>query len=381
MSSLGRINDLVGTVYDCIPDGDLWQGALEQIKHEWSGCLATLGVIDTANYETRFSVSSGDPELLAPLVNRYGNELSFFSAIGKMEIDVPHTIESIYAIEGPGTREAWLSSAIVNEWVKPNALDDFFWVPVLRQSTRVGNLVVITDLKRHQISKEEMDRLSLLAPHVRRAVTIGDLFAAETRRAEIFAEILEALAIPVFVVADGMEVLFANAAGEELLRAETSGRAINGRLTLTWQPADAAVQRAVNKGKRDEFSLGSAGIGMPVTSGRLSAVAHVLPLARRDPSVRVSQDAAAAIFIAEAGVSPAPVMDAIAALFGLTAAEKRIATRVAQGHTRQEIAQASNVSAGTVKSQLSAIFDKTGTTDQRALENLIRELTPPIRAK
>ncbi|MFZ1772585.1 MAG: helix-turn-helix transcriptional regulator, partial [Rhizobiaceae bacterium] len=93
----------------------------------------------------------------------------------------------------------------------------------------------------------------------------------------------------------------------------------------------------------------------------------------------VSQRAAAAIFIAEAGSAPLPAMDAIGALFGLTPAEKRVAAQVAEGRTRQEIAETSGVSDGTVKSQLASIFGKSGASDQRSLELMIRDLTPPVR--
>jgi DNA-binding CsgD family transcriptional regulator len=109
------------------------------------------------------------------------------------------------------------------------------------------------------------------------------------------------------------------------------------------------------------------------------AVAHVMPLARRDISARMSQRAAAAIFIAAAGAAPVPALEAIAALFGLTAAEKRVAGHVFAGRTRREIAAASGVSDGTIKSQLATIFDKTATGDQRELQLLMRELTPPLR--
>ncbi|MER8389109.1 helix-turn-helix transcriptional regulator [Mesorhizobium sp. M1428] len=105
-----------------------------------------------------------------------------------------------------------------------------------------------------------------------------------------------------------------------------------------------------------------------------------MPLARREISARIAQRAAAAIFIAAAGSAPIPALDAIAALFGLTAAERRVAGHVAAGLTRKEIAAAGGVSDGTVKSQLATIFDKTGTGDQRELELLMRELSPPLRS-
>jgi len=103
----------------------------------------------------------------------------------------------------------------------------------------------------------------------------------------------------------------------------------------------------------------------------------VLPLARR-PAARLAPKAAAAIFIAAPGTNPIPAIEAIAALFGLTAAEKRIAALAADGLTRSEIAEASGVSDHTVKSQLRVVYDKTGTRDQRQLQLLMRDLTPPL---
>ena len=130
--------------------------------------------------------------------------------------------------------------------------------------------------------------------------------------------------------------------------------------------ANAAIGRAVQLGTRDEFALGPVRHQHPLGRGpSVPAVAHVMPLARRDISARLSQRAAAAIFIAAAGAAPVPALEAIAALFGLTAAEKRVAGHVAAGLTRKEIAAAGGVSDGTIKSQLATIFDKTGTGDQR----------------
>jgi DNA-binding CsgD family transcriptional regulator len=61
-----------------------------------------------------------------------------------------------------------------------------------------------------------------------------------------------------------------------------------------------------------------------------------------------------------------------------TPAEARVVTQVAEGKSRKEIAAAQGVSDGTVKTQLANIFDKTGMHDQRHLELLIREITPPV---
>ncbi|CCV06660.1 Transcriptional regulator, LuxR family [Mesorhizobium metallidurans STM 2683] len=384
MSSLANRTDralpqIVEAIYDSIADVDRWQSTLDAVCRLVDGQLAMLAVLDTISSSARFSVSCGDPAILEPLKHDYGSEVPFYAAVPRMEIDVPFTVDSIYALQGSGAREKWLESRIVREWVQPNRLDDFFWVALMKQPARIGTLMVVTDKDRRQISSEDIDLVCLLAPHVRRAVTIGDLFEAERRKAEIFRSIVESLDHPVLIVADDMNIIFANPAAQALLAENTSVCCVRGQLSFTYVHANAAISRAVQIGRRDEFALGPAGISIPLAEANVPAVAHVMPLARREISARLSRRAAAAIFIAAAGSAPVPALEAIAALFGLTAAEKRVAGHVAAGLTRKEIATAGGVSDGTVKSQLATIFDKTGTGDQRGLELLMRELSPPLR--
>ena len=56
-------------------------------------------------------------------------------------------------------------------------------------------------------------------------------------------------------------------------------------------------------------ALGPSGINIPLAKVGVPAVAHVMPLARREISARMSQRAAAAIFIAAAGATPTPALE------------------------------------------------------------------------
>jgi len=372
------LSGVVEGVYDCIAEPTRWVGALGAMCRLAEGCIATLGVVDTAANAARLLVSYGDENILSPLTTHYAEEIPFFSALPRMEVDVPFTVDLVYDLQGPSARQVWIESRIAREWVVPHRLDDFFWVALMKQPARVGTLMIITDKDRREITREDLGTVAALAPHVRRAVTIGDMFEGERRATAMFREIVESLAHPVVIVAADMRILFANAAAEALAEAGGALSAARGHLAFTYPPADAALARAVALGSRDEFALGPAGINVPLAKARMPAVAHVMPLAGRDPAARMANGAAAAIFVAAAGAGPVPALDAIAALFGLTAAEKQVAGHVARGMTRAEIAASGGVADGTVKSQLAAIFDKTGTGDQRSLQLLIHELSPPV---
>jgi DNA-binding CsgD family transcriptional regulator len=201
----------------------------------------------------------------------------------------------------------------------------------------------------------------------------------ERAESQLFRDIVDRLEHGVVIVADDMRILYANAAAESLLREGVVVFTSGGRLGVRFPQAQAALARAVSLGMADEISLGTSGIDIPLGVTSRPAVAHALPLSRRPVSDRIKNAAAAAIFIAAAGTVVQTAIEAIAALFGLTMTEKRIAGYISDGLTRHEIAQAQGVTDGTVKSQLAAIFDKTGAGGQRGLQSLMKELTTAVR--
>lgn len=372
-----KLLEAIGTLYDCVAEPDRWQAALGQITEMTDSVLTMLAVMDPARKTARFSAVHGDPIVLEPLVSTYAAHVPFYSILPKFELDVPLDFDALCNLYGPDGRDVWYASRTYTEWMQPNRFRTGFNLAVMKRNEFVGALTTIThdDMPATPASKA---RLAQLAPHIRRAVSITDLFEVERRRSRIFQEVIDNLAHPVLIVTGDMRLLYANTAAEVLLRDEAFIRQTEGRLTIAYAQAQASIAHAVELGNRDEVLLGTVGIGVPLVKTDRPSIVHVLPLAQRHHAV-MSPQATAAIFIATPGTNPIPAIEAIAALFGLTAAEKRVAALAAEGMTRNEIARASGVSDHTVKTQLGVVYDKTGTRDQRQLQLLMRELTPPIR--
>lgn len=369
--------EIVEGLYGTIAESRRWMGVLEDIRLLMEGEVAVIGVIDTLTGTGRSSLVSGPEALIRPLLECRAVDIPFLAATPHLDFDTPYTVDAIYEARGMEIRDRWFASPLVLQWAIPNELDDFFLLCLLKQEARAGVFAVLTDRKRRKIDDRDLERMSALSPHIRRAVTIGDLFERERAIAAAFEAIVAALAHPVLVVAEDLRLLFANPAAEALMREGVVVRTGQGGLSFPYGPAHGAVARAVALGVRDEVALGAAGLNVPLAAEMRPAVAHVLPLARREPAARLARNAAAAVFVSVAGQTPTPAMEAIAALFGLTAAERRVVQEIAAGRTRKEIAAAHGLADGTIKSQLAAIFDKTGTDDQRALEQLVRDLSPP----
>ncbi|MGL4487911.1 MAG: hypothetical protein ACRCU5_00510, partial [Rhizobiaceae bacterium] len=212
------LTEIVGAVYDCIADDMLWEGTLDKIRKVCDGYLATLGVLDNDTSATRFSIASGDPNAFAPIANIHASNYSFLPALPKMELDQPYMMSTIYAVQGPDAREKWLASRLHLDWAIPYKIDDCIWVPMVKTNQRTGHLVVITHVDRGPITDSDLMMMGQLAPHIRRAVAIGDLFEANRGTGEVFHDIVNALQTPVFIVSGDMQVLFANKSGEEILQ-------------------------------------------------------------------------------------------------------------------------------------------------------------------
>ena len=77
------------------------------------------------------------------------------------------------------------------------------------------------------------------------------------------------------------------------------------------------------------------------------------------------------LILADFGVAPQVNPATLRRIFGLTAAEARVAAQVGQGDMSAEIARGQHVCVATVRSQLSSVFAKTRTRRQTELAMLL----------
>lgn len=75
-----------------------------------------------------------------------------------------------------------------------------------------------------------------------------------------------------------------------------------------------------------------------------------------------------------------PIADAILlTLYGLTAAEARVASEIGKGGILRDIGQRLQISENTLKTHLKRVFDKTGVRRQSDLVGLVASLVPPVQ--
>jgi DNA-binding CsgD family transcriptional regulator len=241
------------------------------------------------------------------------------------------------------------------------------WPNAMRQSIGFAN-------------DNDLGIMHLLAPHIRRAITISDLSVLKTLETSALSAVFDHLSMGIVVVAHENRILHANKAAQDMFSIGRPIASRNGRIVIHNAAAEAELTNAIAAAGRNEAAIGATGIALSIGSPTGEpAIAHVMPLACGHPRRQPMPQATAVVFITGIEIKSAFNFAVLAQTYGLTAAEIRVCERLMAGHTSKDIADDLGVSVATTKTHLTRIFAKTGVSRQADLIHLICRLAPSIR--
>jgi DNA-binding CsgD family transcriptional regulator len=370
-----RLSELIGLVYDCALAPTLWPkaiGAIGDAANCFAGVIAVTDLetsknrlAETWNYDTYWL--SRQPEYadeVAQLWKKFLAREPLLDEPASTRRELPESYETRY----------------YNEWARPQGIVDSLHLVVLRKPNRVGEFA----LSRHErfgfITDEDIATVRLLAPHIRRAVTIGDVLDTKSLESRTFGATLDGIAVGVVIVAEEGRIMHANDAARRMLDVASPITSSRGCLAALNPQVTRELLGAISLARADEAQIGHAGIGVPLLHADMTAAtAHVLPLARGDLRTRLVPNATAGVFIVPDGTSLPAEIGTVARVFGLTPAETRQLEQLMAGATLSEAAAALRVSVATARTHREHIFTKMGVSRRGDLVSLVRRLIPPIR--
>lgn len=358
------------------PEG--WTEVLDQICAQFGFATGALSVASLTNMKAVVNAVSGS-DLAQMAQNGVGYGPDIIELWGGAERIRQYPLGEP-VVQSQAVRPDVISSnRYYREWAMPRGLFDAVAVGLVRDRTMVGNAIFSQHESAGRIDDAQVDGLRLLAPHIRRAVTISNLFDMKAVEANTFAATVEALTVGVVLADEDSKIVHTNAAAAAMLAAGDPIVARHGRIAVQSAASTATLQSAVAQAAKDEATLGQKGIGIPIPrqSGE-PLVIHVLPLRRSHTRSGLIQSAAAAVFVTSASGPPRLLHDALNQLYDLTPAEIRIFELICEGHTRDAISALLRVSVSTVKSHLIHVFEKTGCRRQVDLVRLAKSLTFPV---
>lgn len=277
-------------------------------------------------------------------------------------------------------RSVFVESRFHKDWEQPQGWTQSVLVNLDKSPTSFVYLSLWSRRTRGSLDGPAMDRLRLLASHLRRAVLVRKVVDGHTAEAATLGDTLDGIGPGLFFVNADAHILEANANGRAMLEQGTLVRAHGGRLV----PADRDAEQGLTE-ILCRFESGSAAISVPPASVLLSAqagepfVAHVLPLIegarRRTGSAYM---AVAAVFVQKASFDLPSSREVIARSYKLTPTELRVLFAIVQEGGVPKVSEAMGISVATVRTHLRRLFAKTGTDRQADLVKLVAAYANPL---
>jgi DNA-binding CsgD family transcriptional regulator len=369
---------LVGSIYDCAANPELWPETLGQIRDAVNGAYALVGFIDRSELShgrKPFVVrrnSSWDEDWLVRLETVLSKLPEGGGLLGG-SVDVSWTQLSILK------ESEFHKTDFFRLWVQPQGLRDTINTQYVRRDWISGMLSIPSYATRDPYGDAEARLTEQLTPHVRRAMIINDMTDKGKLALALYRHVLDQLSVAVFIIGPGRRLIFTNASGDQLL--SRGNFLLKGGSTLQARrvAGDAtALEDAIDRAAKGDSAIGISGIGVPLI-GRDGdrAAAYVLPIAGKDLRGAMGLGHCA-VFVAQRAEQQPMLMEILRTMFDLTPAEARVAALIAKGDGPQAIAEALGISVNTVRSHLQHIFAKTQTPDQTALGALVNGLMPPV---
>ncbi|MFC5567070.1 helix-turn-helix transcriptional regulator [Rubellimicrobium aerolatum] len=345
-------SDLVGRIYDCSLDKDLWPAVLGEICGVLNGKLADISVSDPFGSSYEVYASHGwEPELLARVIRH-----------APINPALPHGL--VHPVGEPwcGSREMGVErfqrSLYWRTCMAGEGTLDIVAVSITRKTNRIGFWEVTGSEERGVFSDEDLDFARAITPHIRRAVEISGLIRHQAGAERTLNEMLERLSAAALIVAPDGTIRFRNAAAEAELRDGSFVREVGGRLV------GARAEVAHLLAGLGNHPLRQDGCDLVVTNGagrRLHITWACLD--------RVAEAADAPFLVLLR--SPEPDLRTPLGLavdrFGLTRAETETLAQMLEGRSLDEAGAVLGVARSTVKSHLDGIFAKSGTRRQAEL--------------
>lgn len=368
MDNPEQLSELIGIIYEAALDPSTWPKALEAIAGFANGIAAMLMWKDAAlPAGGQYYSWNADPVFTA----------SYFSEYIKLDpangIHQKLPVGDLTAFTSLIDFESLVKTRFYKEWMQPQGYVDNAFVNLDRSAWSFASFAVVRHEKMGLVDAQMLARMSLLLPHVRRAVLIGKLFDAWAITAQNLMETLDALSAGVFLVDGHGRLVRQNRVANEMLAAGDVVCASNGHLA----PADPQAARAfaefVGAAGLSDALIGARGISLSLAGlGGSSYVAHLLPLgSQQRHQMFDTPKAAAAIFIRKAEVDTSSGVDLLAKRFHLTPREVDVLQGLMKVGGVADIAGFLGISERTVKAHLHNMFAKTGLARQADLVKLV----------
>ncbi|MEZ5417435.1 MAG: helix-turn-helix transcriptional regulator [Vicinamibacterales bacterium] len=359
MSRRDSLSDLILGIYRAAEDPRAWSAALDAIRH-------AVGASGAAVVHQEF-----------PITGRNVNAYSGFSE------EAIKAYEAYYYQIDPWGRALtpadWRPGRVIDgrEIVTPSAVARSEWLADFGHQhgcaksmfgilepfgTRVAALTLNRGASQPDFADAEHRLVRALTPHLRQAFRVHRrIVDADHARGHSLAA-LDRLAMGVILVNASGRVVFINTAASRIVSRRDGLSVDHGRLVgaspIETRALGDAVTTAVRLAAGAALVDTSAALELPRPSATAPLRVVVVPCVAADQAIGREVSASAAVFVSDPDARALDGATLVAQLFHLTPAEARVAERLVDGETVQEMADGLELTPNTVRWHLKHVLQK-----------------------
>lgn len=365
MSVAVELGAVIGIVYEAAAAAEAWPSALTAVADALNADTVSLTIIDKSGAVPLIHVAPRtDPFWRRTFIERWsGTNLV-------RERGLRRPVGHAYQFKDLLPRSEFERTAFYNEFFLPQRMEVGLFANLAKAPTEVAGIGFNRSWRKGRFDQNEHQLLNALAPHLQRAVSLNlRVLRSETARRDL-SSILNNCEEGAFLVDKQARILFANNAGEAMLRDGTGLRASDGRLATTVAAKTEALRAMLS---------GGAGARSMLATPRRDGTNLVIQVLPASGISRRGAPGASIVFVKEPKERALPSSEQIQALFDLTPAQAALAREILVGDGAQAAAARLGISHATARTHLLQVFDKTGTGRQAELVRLILQRSLPER--
>lgn len=355
----GVDQQLIDHIYECAFFPGEWPSvldALSQIADARGGCLLTAHT-SVLNWTTSASMI----EVWDALIEK--NLLACGERFRRL-VELQHA-GFLTDQDGYANEAEMAADPLYRDLLWPMGLG---WATATAVPLPTGDTIVLT-LERFRsrgpVEPDVVEQLDVLRPHLARSALLSARLQLERARAA--SETLALLGLPALVFDSVGRVVAANSLIEDL-GLQVHWRA-GDRIALGDPAADAQLQVVVAALGQGRPGGAARSFAVRGADARASLVAHVVPV--RGHARDIFVHGAGVLVLTPVTLPQALPVELVRSLFDLTPAEARVARGLGVGQSVEEIAEASGLSATTIRNQLRGVLEKTGCRRQAEMVALL----------
>jgi DNA-binding CsgD family transcriptional regulator/GAF domain-containing protein len=372
-------SNLIGLLYQGALEPQPWQSALPALREALDAQVVSLvlrppsaddqGVILNCVRQDD-SVDNSHVALADPNdweVSAYREQFFSLDPFVSLPLDKVIALEDILPDKDLVTSDYYL------HYLKPINLFRILGVDTSEPEGMLARLRFSRRASEPRFKAAERQLLTLLTPHLSRAIEIYAKLNRMTSERDLYAGAVNQLSVASIILDEQGRMLTTNAVGRALLDQGEGLSLRDGHLHIEGRDINKELQEALTSIIRaqlhGETSVVRA-LRVPRPGGRsdLGLVVRPVPASQWSEG-QVSPSAA--VFISDPDLQESTSRPILGALFELTPAEANLATLLARGLSLAQVSVAQNISQHTARAQLKSIFAKTGVSRQAELVRLV----------